>query len=376
MRLSELPTPAAVLDLGKLKANCARMLERTRALGVKLRPHLKTLKSADAARVAVDPSHGGIAASTLKEAEYFADHGFDDIQCALCMPADKLGRIADLTRRAPRFSFFLDSVEMATATAAFARARGVTLRAWIELDCGEHRTGVAPDDPALIEIARVLAGSAVVFEGLATHAGHSYVAAAPDAVRAIAEDERRALIDAAARLAEAGFAPPALSAGSTPTAIHSACADGLSELRAGVYMAGDLFQAAIGSLHRDDIALTVLATVISHNRARNQIVVDAGGLALSKDRSTQRRPEADAGYGLVLDVAGRPAFGELHVAGVHQEHGEIRSKRPLPFDALPIGARVRIAPNHVCMTAAAYDSYAVVDGGEAVIATWPRANGW
>jgi D-serine deaminase-like pyridoxal phosphate-dependent protein len=141
-------------------------------------------------------------------------------------------------------------------------------------------------------------------------------------------------------------------------------------------MAGDLFQAAIGAHAREDIALSVLATVISHNRARNQIVVDAGGLALSKDRSTQALPGADAGYGLVLDAGGEASFGELFVAGVHQEHGEIRGEAPLPFDRLPIGARVRILPNHACMTAAMYDAYLVVDGGTDVVGHWRRTNGW
>ena len=141
-------------------------------------------------------------------------------------------------------------------------------------------------------------------------------------------------------------------------------------------MAGDLYQAALRSLDADDIALTVLATVISCDRARNQVVVDAGGLALSKDRSTARRAEIDAGYGRVLDLAGAASLGPRIIADVHQEHGEIRGDAPLPFDRLPIGTKVRIQPNHACMTAAAYDAYALVDGGEDVIGRWPRCNDW
>ena len=376
MDLSQAPTPALVLDHGKLKANCGRMLARAEALGVPLRPHMKTLKSIDAARLAIDPRHGGIAAATLNEAEYFAGHGIADIQYAVCITPDKLPRAEAILARAPRFSFFLDSVETAEAVADHARRTGAAFRVWIEIDSGEHRTGVEPESPALLEIAHALQGSAVVLEGVATHGGHSYGAPDPAGLREVAEQERRAVVRAAERLRAEGFEVPGVSAGSTPTAMNAVSGEGLTELRAGVYMAGDLFQAAIGSHALNDIAATVLATVISHNRARNQIVIDAGGIALSKDRSTAQLEGRDMGYGLVLDVEGRPAFGELIVRGVHQEHGEITAEGPLPFERLPIGAKVRVAPNHICMTAAAYDRYLVVDDGTAVAEEWGRTNGW
>jgi D-serine deaminase-like pyridoxal phosphate-dependent protein len=376
MNLADAPTPALVLDRGRLVANCERMLARARAMGVRLRPHMKTLKSVDGARLAIDPAHGGIAVSTLKEAEYFAAAGFADIQCALCLAPDKLGRVAALMDLAPRFSFFLDSLEMAHAVVAQARLSGVALRVWIEIDSGEHRTGLAPDDPALIEIALVLSDAAVVFEGVATHAGQSYGANSVAEVEAIAEIERRAVTEAADRIRAAGVAVRGVSAGSSPTAAHARLAEGLSEWRAGVYMAGDLYQVALGAQSMDDLAVSVLASVISANPTRGHVIVDAGGIALSKDRSTARRPDFDAGYGRVADLDGAFSLGALIVAGVHQEHGEIQGPEPLPFDRLGVGARVRILPNHVCMTAAAHDQYLVVDGGREVVAIWPRQNGW
>ncbi|MDP8914699.1 MAG: hypothetical protein M3N39_14135, partial [Pseudomonadota bacterium] len=165
------------------------------------------------------------------------------------------------------------------------------------------------------------------------------------------------------------------SAGSTPTAVHMHSGEGLTEIRAGVYMAGDLFQVGIGSQDVEDIAASVVATVISHKPERNQIVVDAGGLALSKDRSTAALPERDMGYGLVVDLEGRPAFGRLIVGGVHQEHGEIQGAEPLPFDRLPIGSRVRILPNHACMTTAAHDRYLITEGAK-IRAEWEKVGGW
>ena len=374
--LGEAQTPALVLDREKLGANCERVKGRCRALGVRLRPHMKTLKSIDAARMAVEPSHGGIAVATLNEAEYFAHRGFVDIQYAVCISPDKLARAAQILARAPRFSFFVDSLETARAVVGFARDRAVALRPWLEIDSGEHRTGVDPEDPALLEVARVLSSPAVRFEGVATHAGHSYGARGPQELRDVAEQERLAVVRAAERLRAAGIAVAGVSAGSTPTAVHSTGEEGVTELRAGVYMAGDLFQVALGSLRLDQVAVTVLATVISHNPRLNQVVVDAGGLALSKDRSTAAGPGPDMGYGLVLDVLGRPIASDLTVMGVHQEHGEIRSGSRLPFEKLPIGSKVRIMPNHVCMTAAMYGNYLVVDGTEAIVDVWERTNGW
>ena len=373
--LTDVTTPALTLDLDKFERNCARMINRCRRLGVELRPHMKTLKAIEAARSAIDPLHGGIAVSTLREAEYFARHGIADIQYAVCITPDKLARAAALMRLAPGFSFFIDSIEVAEAVAAFSQSEQTALNAWIEIDSGEHRTGLEPDDPRLTQIAAILGHSPARLAGVATHGGHSYGARDGDTIAAIADRERLAVVEAAGRLRKAGFEVPGVSAGSTPTAVHMRSADGLTEIRAGVYMAGDLFQVGIGSQNMEDIAASVLATVISHKPERNQIVVDAGGLALSKDRSTAALAEHDMGYGLVVELDGQPAFGRLIVGGVHQEHGEIRGTEPLPFDRLPIGSRVRILPNHACMTVAAHDRYLVTEGAT-VRGEWEKVGGW
>ena len=376
MTLPSAATPALVLDRGKLKANCDRMTMRCRGLGVRLRPHMKTLKSIDAARYALDSTHGGIAVATLNEAEYFAEQGLADIQYAVCISPDKLPRAVGILHKAPRFSFFVDSLEVAQRVVEIGRSRSVPLRVWLEIDSGEHRTGVDPEDPAMLEIARVLSNPPVKFEGLATHAGHSYRASGPGQLRDVAERERLTVSAAAQKVRAAGIPVEGVGAGSTPTAMHLSSAEGMTEVRAGVYMAGDLFQVAMGSLSLEDVAVTVLATVISHNRRLNQIVIDAGGLALSKDRSTAAGPGPDMGYGLVLDVLGRSIVSGLTVNDVHQEHGEIRSSSRLPFARLPIGSKVRIVPNHICMSAAMYGHYLVVDGSDSIVDIWERTNGW
>jgi D-serine deaminase-like pyridoxal phosphate-dependent protein len=140
-------------------------------------------------------------------------------------------------------------------------------------------------------------------------------------------------------------------------------------------MFGDLFQSAINSCTLDDLALTVLASVIGHRKEQGLLLLDAGALALSKDRSTAQTDE-DAGFGLVWDIDGRASFGVARVERVSQEHGLAVCQGHWPWDKLPIDTRVRIAPNHACLTAAAHDRFRVVDGGREVIAEWRRCGGW
>jgi D-serine deaminase-like pyridoxal phosphate-dependent protein len=351
------------------------MLAKCQSLGVGLRPHLKTLKSIDAARLAIDPAHGGIAVSTLREAEHFAGHGIGDIQYAVCMTADKLLRAKAVAESVPRFSFFLDSIETARAVVAAEPPATGPFNVWIEIDSGEHRTGLDPADPALIEIAAILRDGGARLAGVATHGGHSYGARTVEMLAEIAEQERAAVANTAEWLRAEGFDVPGVSAGSSPTASHMGAADGLTEIRAGVYTAGDLFQAGIGAQSEDDIAVSVLASIIGRNEGRGRVVIDAGGLALSKDRSTAAL-NRDRGYGLLVDLDGEPSFGDMIVGGVHQEHGEIDGVSAEAFARLPIGAKVRVLPNHVCMTAAPYDHYLVVDGDSEIVARWDKIGGW
>lgn len=371
MRLGDLPTPCLVLDRGILQRNLAAMDRAVDRLGVALRPHLKTAKSIDVARLALAGAAarrgGGITVSTLREAAYFAARGVSDILLAVAVTPGALERVATLNAAGAAITVVTDDAAVAAAIAAMPTPP----RTLVEIDSGQHRAGLSPDDPALPRLARILGRACA---GVMTHAGHSYAARGPQALAAIAEQERAAALRAAERLSQAGAAVQVVSIGSTPTARHAVSAQGVSEIRAGVYMFGDLFQAAIGCHDPDDLALTVLASVIGSRPAERTLLLDAGALALSMDRSTQATGQ-DWGYGRVLDMAGHPAFGAALVEQVWQEHGLAR------LDAgqtatLPVGARVRIAPNHACHTAAAHDRYFVVDGDDAVAAIWPRVNGW
>jgi D-serine deaminase-like pyridoxal phosphate-dependent protein len=368
MNLDDLPTPCLVLDLGILKANLARMQAAVdRHPGLVLRPHMKTAKSIPVADLAA-PGKGPITVSTVAEARYFAGGGFRDQIYAVGITPAKLDAIAALNAQGADVKVITDDIEVAAAIAAHPGP----LRALVEVDCGEGRGGVSPDSNLLTAIGGRLGARCA---GIMTHAGHSYAERTLEGVAAVAEAEHRGAVLAAERLRAMGATVEVVSLGSSPTALYGRDMSGITDIRAGVYMFGDLFQGQIGTHGMADIAVTVLAAVTGRKPDRNAVLVDAGAIALSKDRSTEKAPK-DYGFGLMLDADGRPSFGEAIVARTHQEHGEVHGDGPLPFDRLAVGALVRIAPNHTCLTVAAHDRYHVVDGGRSVIAVWERVNGW
>ncbi|HEX8063412.1 MAG TPA: alanine racemase [Allosphingosinicella sp.] len=373
MQLTDLETPALVVDRSRLVRNIERMRRRLRALGAPLRPHVKTAKSVDVVRLAVEGQLGGITVSTLREAEYFFDHGFSDILYAVGIVPSKLAHVAALQRRGADLTIILDSVEMAEAAARAAEALGTVFPVLIEVDTDGGRAGVAANDfQRLVGIARILdAAPGTELRGVMTHAGLSYNCPSLEALRAHAEQERAGAVGAARALRAAGLPAPVVSVGSTPGALFAERLDGVTEVRAGVYMFMDLVMADLGVCAEDEIALSVLSTVIGHRRDLGYLLVDAGGLALSKDSGPKRD---QPGYGSLWDAATGLPLG-LDITSTNQEHGLVRAGAD-DFERLPIGTQVRIAPNHACMTAAAHERYHLVDRGVEVLEVWERCNGW
>ena len=374
--LDDLPTPALILDRAILRRNLARMSERLAKAGVALRPHLKTAKSLQVGRMAVAGHDGRITVSTLAEARYFADGGFKDILYGVGVVPSKLAAISEIRAKGVNLRCVTDNVAVARAIADAAKD-GKTFSVFVEVDSGAGRAGIPyPALPGLLEVARILHDAPnVELAGVMTHAGHSYHESTPEGVARVAEQERLAITGAAAKLRAAGIPCPIVSAGSTPTAVHSKNFDGITEMRPGVYVFNDLDQALIGSCGPNDLALSVLASIIGHYPHRNQMLIDAGALALSKDISAQEF-QPKVGYGTIVDAPSR----DMAVIECSQEHGFVASPDPIPYGNLPIGTRVRVLPNHACITAAAYDRYYVVDsdldGGKSVVETYDRINGW
>jgi D-serine deaminase-like pyridoxal phosphate-dependent protein len=434
MQLQDLSTPAALVDTQRMARNIARMQTRMAALGVAFRPHVKTTKCLEIARQQLSAGGSGITVSTLKEAEQFFAAGVVDIVYAVGMSAPKLKQAAALMAQGCALKIIADSAEAARAIVDYGQQHGVQFEVWIEVDTDGHRSGVKPHSDDLLLIGRLLHGGdapsgtdlggesesphgdrpethhsgkpgarlggklGARLGGVMTHAGASYALHTPEALQAMAEQERSLCVLAAQRLRAAGLPCPNVSVGSTPTALSAQQLDGVTEVRAGVYVFFDLVMANVGVCQPSDIALSVLTTVIGHQSDKGWAIVDAGWMAMSRDRGTQGQ-QRDYGYGQVCSTSGEVLEGYV-LSGANQEHGIVSwspaakaqtsapqpaqlasvpasppSEPPSLAQRFPIGMQLRILPNHACATAAQFPEYHAVVGQEAG-SVWPRFYGW
>jgi D-serine deaminase-like pyridoxal phosphate-dependent protein len=378
MQLQDIPTPAALIDTARMQHNIERMQSRMNTLGVKFRPHVKTTKCLPIARAQIAAGAQGITVSTLKEAEQFFADGVTDILYAVGMVATKLPQALALLRSGCKLTLLTDNLASAQAIAAFGRAQGQVFDLMIEIDTDGHRSGVKPEDGSLLAIGEALQGGARL-AGVLTHAGSSYELSTPEALEALAEVERAGCVRAAERLRTAGFACPVVSVGSTPTALAARHLEGVTEVRAGVYVLFDLVMANVGVCTTDDVALSVLTTVIGHQPDKGWAIVDAGWMAMSRDRGTHKQA-TDYGYGQACAEDGRVLPGWL-LTSANQEHG-ILSYSGADAGAgndiearFPVGTRLRILPNHACATGAQFPEYQAIAPG-ATAQAWQRFHGW
>ena len=368
--VGDLPTPALLLDRDVLERNLTAMAAKARALGVALRPHVKTHKCPEIGRLQLAAGSRGITVATLAEAAAFADAGFDDVTWAFPLVLARLEEVVALARRIT-LRVTVESAAAIEALGAAARRAGLEAHAWLEVDSGHHRSGVDPDAPAAVDLARRLAAErGVVFDGLLTHAGQSYHARSREERAAVAERERAAMVAFAGRLERSGVPVHGVSVGSTPAMSAVRSLEGVTEVRPGNYAFYDFMQLAAGVCASDDCAVTVLTSVVSHQAGADHVVVDAGALALSKDPGPDD-PTLRRGFGPVLKgLTGHELDGALVVRGVSQEHGMVGGERAEDVARLAVGDRIRILPNHSCLTVAMFDEYQVVRGEE-VVDRWP-----
>ena len=379
MQLNDLETPALALDRSKLDRNLERMSAHIRGLGGTLRPHVKTVKSIDVMRRALRNTPGGITVSTLKEAEYFLAHGIRDIIYAVGIAPAKFAHAFSLLRNGAELKVITDNLDAVRQLAQAASAAGVRVPVLIELDVDDHRSGVRPDSQLLLDLGQALnSTSGVTLAGVLTHAGDSYSCRGAEALTRFAERERAGAVGAAQRLRAAGHQVPIVSVGSTPTGTFTRDLSGVTEVRVGVYMFQDLVMAGIGVCSLEDIALSVLVSVIGHQSERGWIITDGGWTALSGDRGTATH-SVDQGYGLVCDAAGRVLADDLIVQSTNQEHGILARRDGGPIDPrrFPVGTLLRVLPNHACATASQHACYHIVDGvAPDVLDRWERFAGW
>ncbi len=340
------------------------MREKAVISGVAFRPHVKTHKTAEIARMQHSGALGPITVSTLAEAEFFADAGFGDITYAVPIAPEKLDRAAALARRIDSLNLLIDSEPALRAL----EEHGEIFDVFLKVDCGYHRAGVDPEAPESFRLALAIARSpSVHFQGLLTHAGHSYHARTIKEIRSVAAEETACLTRFRARLAKEGLGGVMRSVGSTPTMSVVDRFDDVDEVRPGNYVFYDAFQATIGSCRREDCAVSVLATVIGSYPDRGEAIIDAGALALSKDLGPDHI-DPQFGFGIVCHTNMHPL--PMRLIALSQEHGKLETSSPPP-----VGTRLRIIPNHSCLTAAMYDVYHVIENGN-VVDEWRPCHGW
>ena len=351
-------TPAVMIDPDVLDRNIERMAASMRGRGLGLRPHVKTHKTLEIARKQLAAGAVGITVATIGEAEVFAADGVKDIFIAypLWVEAPHAERLRALTATC-RLAVGVDSMESATAMGGQLGADAGRVEVLIEVDSGHHRSGVLPDE--VVDVARAATAAGLAVAGVFTFPGHSYKPGMPTGA---AGNENEALGLAATALTSAGFHVRTISGGSTPTALITG-ESAATELRPGVYVFGDAQQLELERCGWDDIALTVAATVVSRHEARGgnvrRVVVDAGSKILGSDR-----PDWATGYGRL------PEFPEARVTALSEHHATV--VWPDSSELPPLGTRLRVIPNHVCLTMNLVDEVTVVRGG-AVVEQWSVA---
>ncbi len=369
--LHDLPTPCLLIEQSRLTANISAMQARADAQGVRLRPHVKTHKSTALARMQEEAGARGVTVATVGEAECFARAGFDDIRIAYpVVGSDRLARVADLGALA-RVSFCVDTLSGARAASDFFASRGVAAEVLIEVDVGQHRCGIDPDDAQAAALARAIAESpGLRLAGILTHAGQVYKGppegvSKEEALRTVSRRERDAMLRFAVRLREAGLAEPdsfEISIGSTPT-MHAfenrrEREFRITEIRPGNYIFHDAMQAALGAATLKNCALTVLTTVVSKHRTasgRERLFADAGSKTVASDQGA-----LTDGYGqLLYDARRMEPLPHARIASLSEEHAWI----DVPGGStLEVGDRIRFVPNHACVCMHLHETAWIVNG--------------
>jgi D-serine deaminase-like pyridoxal phosphate-dependent protein len=355
--LANVDTPAVVLDLDRLESNIGRMAAVAREAGVALRPHAKSHKLPQVARLQLAAGATGLTVAKLGEAEVFVEAGVGDILVAYPIWGEsKWHRLCELRRRA-QITTCADSAEVVDGLSRAATAHGVEIPILVEVDTGFERCGVAGPREAVALARRITESPGTAFAGVLSFAGQSYGAQPGPGLEAVAASDARRLLGAAEAIRECGITVPVVSAGGTPTARQVARISGITEVRPGAYAFSDRDQAALGWGTLADCALTVVTTVVSRPTPE-RAVIDAGTKAFSSDQSIQ-----DAAFGAIID------HPELTPLRLTEEHGILHVPAGMRLD---IGTRLRVIPNHGCGTLNMHDNVTVVRD-EDVIEEWTVA---
>ena len=349
----EIDTPAVIVDSDKLQRNISAMAQFARKHGVKLRPHIKTHKMVEIAKVQLEAGAVGIATAKIGEAEVMADHGITDILVAYpIIGEEKLHRLKKLKERAT-VATVVDSVEQAEVLSRFAKEHCLSFDLLIEVDTGLKRCGVLPGEPVkeLYQKLSTLPGLHV--RGILTHAGHAYGASRYEEVRKIGLQEGTLMVETAQLLRKSNLPLDEISVGSTPTVRLSGSVDGVTEIRPGNYVFNDMTQVRLGVAKVEDCALRVVARIVGQP-ASDRFIIDAGAKSLALDQGAHGTTGVK-GYGYIV---GHP---ELTITRLSEEHGIVQIEGNT---LLKIGSLVEIIPNHSCPVVNLTETVSIVQQGK------------
>jgi D-serine deaminase-like pyridoxal phosphate-dependent protein len=363
-------TPAFVVNMDRVRENATDAASRATSRGVRLRPHVKTHKTLEIARIQTDNSFGGITVSTMAEARFYAENGFSDILYAFPITPDKILEALELAKLCT-FAVLVDHLDAARAIANQAKDAEAEFGVWIKIDAGANRAGLHPDDDTIVELATLLHQSAGLrFCGILTHAGQTYTAPYDESLDQIVADEARILVAVADKIEAAGVPCVGRSLGSTPAARREVLPDtykGVTEMRPGNYIFFDRFMSECGHCTVDEIACHVATRIAGIYPERRLLLIDAGALAMSKDAGPTHLTGYKGGFGLVR------GYPDLEIVKLSQEHGMVSLEDG--FDRFHIGQILEIVPNHSCLTAAMFPEYVTVENG-AITGSIKPVRGW
>ena len=367
--LSGIETPAVVVDRERLERNIDWAQALANRHRVALRPHVKTHKCLEIARLQLARGAVGLTASKVDEALVFIEAGVPSVTVAYPLVDErKLWRLLTAAKRCGTdLRVVVDSRVGAELLGWLAAELQTDVAAFVEIDVGLHRCGLTENDPELPGLVqRICAFERVRFAGLLSHAGHSYAAATASEVCEIAATECQILERVRGRLEDARIEVPEVSVGSTPTVLASESYGGITEIRPGNYVFMDRTPVRLGLASLDEVALTVLATVVS--RTAESLIIDAGSKVLSSDLGAHGTGGA-GGYGLAFPLGDSFESGSgLTIARLSEEHGFVAHGGR----EIAIGAKLRIVPNHACPVANLADEL-VIASGDNEVARWQVA---
>ena len=356
----ELETPNILLDLGRLQANIQLIQNIANTHGVNVRPHIKTHKCLEIARQQINAGAVGITASKVDEALVFINNGISSVTVAYpLVVASKLDRlIAAAHAHDVDLRLIVDSPAGVNAIGTTAEKHQKQISIFLKIDVGLHRCGLTEDDPGLVELVqKIVQEPALNFVGLLSHAGHTYGVEDMDAARKIAQEECEILMRVQKKLESVGIEVSEVSVGSTPGTLASDSYDGITEIRPGNYVFMDRMPLRLKLIELNQIALSVLATVVSQNS--DYFVIDAGSKTLSSDKGAHGMSGME-GFGLAYPANRfEDKDYKMIVAKLSEEHGFVLRK---DFN-LEIGAKLRLVPNHSCVVANLLDTYTVLKDG-------------